>query len=66
MSVRHDEYVQVDFLFDGAPSYPSPGFIDTVLTDSRDGCGVGKWVDLGDGMWALRTWVMDFDIAMQK
>ncbi len=45
--------IDVDFVFDGPPGPTGPRFIDTVLTENGNGCGVGEWFDRGDGTWAL-------------
>lgn len=49
---KQSEYY-FDVLFDGPPGHLPGRFIDCLDEQGR-GLGIGKWVDNGDGTWALR------------
>lgn len=46
-----DDYI--DILFDGPPSHESGRFVE-VENSEQESIDFGKWIDRGDGYWALR------------
>ena len=53
----------IDIMFDGPPSEPGR-FVEV---EDREGMSIrlGRWVERGDGLWALRVTLTDITEAMQ-
>jgi hypothetical protein len=49
--------MKIDIVFDGPPGHKAGRFVEVEDADGKS-IKVGKWIDRGDGYWALR---LDYD-----